>query len=172
MFGSIHITTSLPITTSSFGLLLLQPTPPIAETPPPRLPMTLLEVITKASSTYPNYPDPDSNYQTVLNGDPIILRLKPETNELKEEYLVKRGLGRKQKCLAREASILLMVAHDEFTVSELCCIFSACVSKLNGEEMMALIKYLGKWPRKYERFPQVVPCPKASSLLGLEAPGM
>ncbi|CAI9787262.1 unnamed protein product [Fraxinus pennsylvanica] len=324
----------------------------------------MLEVITKASSTYPNYPDPDSNYPIVFNPDHIILKLKPETDELKEEYLVKRvngweisqtdaeiieagqiffkklkrklkntntfrqeeflgmftsylekngervgisvgvdkseegyarklveklgfsmgrdvkslileacvalevwdaleslitnglvehlctsnlvhnliekrrsdlvvlcvkhlsdlqkydlmcilkyflmlprdgykslvsvrkewenqallaiekvsdrGLVGKQKCLAREASFLLMVAHDEFTVSELCLhyllasrnldevIFSACVSKLNGEEMMALIKYLRKWLRKYERFPQVVPCPKASSLLGLK----
>ncbi|XP_022848994.1 uncharacterized protein LOC111371316 isoform X1 [Olea europaea var. sylvestris] len=92
-----------------------------------------------------------------------------------------RGLGGKQNSLAREASFLLMVAHDEFTVSELCLhyllasldldevIFSACVSKLNGEEMMALINYLGKWLRKYEKFPQVAPCPKASSMLGLKA---
>ncbi|KAL2482017.1 hypothetical protein Fot_43461 [Forsythia ovata] len=97
------------------------------------------------------------------------------------EKVSDRGLGGKQKSLARDASFLLMVAHDEFTISELCLhyllasrnlddvIFSACVSKLNGEEMMALIKYLGKWLRKYERFPQVVPCPKASSLLGLKA---
>ncbi|CAI9770011.1 unnamed protein product [Fraxinus pennsylvanica] len=72
------------------------------------------------------------------------------------EKVSDRGLVGKQKCLTRKASFLLMMAHDEFTVSELCLhyllasrnldevIFSACVSKLNGEEMMALIKYLRK----------------------------
>ncbi|KAG8379133.1 hypothetical protein BUALT_Bualt07G0056500 [Buddleja alternifolia] len=86
----------------------------------------------------------------------------------------------KEKILAKEASLLLMLGHDGFSVSELCLhylfasmnldevIFSACVSKLNGEEIKSLIQYLGKWLRKYERFPQVGPCPKASSMLGLK----
>ncbi|KAK6148526.1 hypothetical protein DH2020_019438 [Rehmannia glutinosa] len=89
------------------------------------------------------------------------------------------GVSTKDRSLAKEAALLVMVAHDGFSVSELCLhylfasfnldevIFSACVSKLNGEEINALIQYLGKWLKKYERFPQVGPCPKASSVLGL-----
>ncbi|KAL3830672.1 hypothetical protein ACJIZ3_019474 [Penstemon smallii] len=96
------------------------------------------------------------------------------------EKVSSKGLGGKEKSLAKDASILVMLAHDGFSVSELCLhyllasknldevIFSACVGKLNGEEINALIQYLGKWLRKYERFPQVGPCPKASSALGLE----
>ncbi|XP_075480220.1 uncharacterized protein LOC142520945 [Primulina tabacum] len=86
----------------------------------------------------------------------------------------------KHKSLAKDASLLVMLAHDGFSVAELCLhslfssrnldevIFSACIGKLNGEELKALIRYLGKWLRKYERFPQVVPCPKASSAFGLK----
>ncbi|KAL8498488.1 hypothetical protein ACS0TY_021713 [Phlomoides rotata] len=85
----------------------------------------------------------------------------------------------KEKGLAKEAALLVMVGHDGFSVSELCLhyllassnldevIFSACVSKLNGDEIKVLIQYLGKLLRKYERFPQAGPCPKASSALGL-----
>lgn len=88
--------------------------------------------------------------------------------------------GKEKRRLAKEAAVLIMLGHDGFSVSELCLhyllaspnldevIFAACVSKLNGEELKALIKYLGKWLRKYERFPQVAPCPKGSSALGLE----
>ncbi|KAI3454634.1 hypothetical protein Pfo_011297 [Paulownia fortunei] len=91
-----------------------------------------------------------------------------------------KGVSGKEKSWAKEAALLVMLAHDGFSVSELCLhyllaspnldevIFSACVSKLNGEEIKALIQYLGKWLRKYERFPQVGPCPKASSALGLK----
>ncbi|KAL0355601.1 UNVERIFIED_CONTAM: hypothetical protein Sradi_4007000 [Sesamum radiatum] len=91
-----------------------------------------------------------------------------------------RGVNGKEKSWSKEAALLVMLAHDGFSVSELCLhylltsqnldevIFSACVSKLNGEEIKALIQYLGKWLRKYERFPQVGPCPKASSALGLK----
>ncbi|XP_075491470.1 uncharacterized protein LOC142529738 [Primulina tabacum] len=86
----------------------------------------------------------------------------------------------KHKSLAKDASLLVMLAHDGFSVTELCLhsllssphldevIFSVCIGKLNGEELKALIRYLGKWLRKYERFPQVGPCPKASSALGLK----
>lgn len=91
-----------------------------------------------------------------------------------------KGVGGKEKSLVKEAAVLIMLGHDGFSVSELCLhylvaspnldevIFAACVSKLNGDELKALIQYFGKWLRKYERFPQVVPCPKGSSALGLE----
>ncbi|KAA8517273.1 hypothetical protein F0562_017566 [Nyssa sinensis] len=91
------------------------------------------------------------------------------------------GLSGKILSLAKEASVLLMVAHDEFSVSELCLnyllassnldevILSSCISKLNDSEMKSLIRYLGKWLKKYERLPQVGPCPKASSTLSLKA---
>ncbi|KAH9649207.1 SWIM-type domain-containing protein [Citrus sinensis] len=60
--------------------------------------------------------------------------------------------SRKKLCLAKEASILLMVAHDGFSVSELCLhyllassnidevMLSSAISNLNG---MSLIRYLG-----------------------------
>lgn len=83
--------------------------------------------------------------------------------------------------VAKDASLWLMLAHDGFSMPELCLhhlfasknldevILGSCISKLNGAEMMSLIRYLSKWLRKYERFPQVVPCPKASLVLGLKA---
>ncbi|KAF9667766.1 hypothetical protein SADUNF_Sadunf15G0057600 [Salix dunnii] len=92
-----------------------------------------------------------------------------------------KNLSEKKSQIAKDASILLMLAHDGFLTSELClhyllaspiideAIFSSSISKLNGKEMMSLIRYLGKWLRKYEMFPQAVPCPKASSVLGLKA---
>ncbi|XP_073127285.1 uncharacterized protein [Henckelia pumila] len=91
-----------------------------------------------------------------------------------------KGVSGKHKSLAKDSSLLVMLAHDGFSVTELClhslfssqnldeAIFSACIGKLNGEELKSLIRYFGKWLRKYERFPQVVPCPKASSALGLK----
>ncbi|KAJ4712157.1 putative F6A14.6 protein [Melia azedarach] len=91
------------------------------------------------------------------------------------------NLSKKKLHLAKEASILLMVAHDGFSVSELCLhyllasstidevILSSSISKLNGKEMMSLIRYLGKWLKKFERFPQAGPCPEASYMLGLKA---
>ncbi|KAL9460005.1 hypothetical protein AB3S75_003246 [Citrus x aurantiifolia] len=72
--------------------------------------------------------------------------------------------SRKKLCLAKEASILLMVAHDGFLVSELCLryllassnidevMLSSAISNLNG---MSLIRYLGKWLKKFETFPQI-----------------
>ncbi|XP_017246739.2 uncharacterized protein LOC108218341 [Daucus carota subsp. sativus] len=92
-----------------------------------------------------------------------------------------KGVGGKVRNLAKEAAVLLMIAYDGFSANELCLhyliaredldegVFLSCVSKLNGEELMSLIRYLGKWLRKYERFPQVYPCPKGSSVLGLNA---
>ncbi|KAK8703150.1 hypothetical protein V6N13_021479 [Hibiscus sabdariffa] len=91
----------------------------------------------------------------------------------------KARLGKKSR-LAKEAAILLMVAHDEFSDAELCLhyllasnnvddvILSSSLGKLVGKELMNLIRYLGKWLKKYERFPQAIPCPKASSALGLK----
>ncbi|KAL2482446.1 hypothetical protein Fot_43890 [Forsythia ovata] len=236
--------------------------------------MSLLEVISKASSTASIHPHPDSNYPIVLNPDPILLKLKPETDELNDESPVKRvtgweisqtdaglieagqkffkklkrklkntntfskdeflgmftsylekigekigisigvdksdeeyvrklverlgfSMGRDVKSLILEACVALeyfllpprdgykslVSVREEWENQALLAIekvsdrglggkqksLARDASKLNGEEMMALIKYLGKWLRKYERFPQVVPCPKASSLLGLKA---
>ncbi|XP_034711930.1 uncharacterized protein LOC117934386 [Vitis riparia] len=92
-----------------------------------------------------------------------------------------KDLKGKKSHVAKEAAVLLVIAHDEFLASELCLhyllsspnlddvIFPYSISKLNGEEIMSLIRYLGKWLKKYERFPQAGPCPKASSMLGLKA---
>lgn len=83
--------------------------------------------------------------------------------------------------LARDATVLLMLALDGFSDPELClhylltspnvdeAILSFAISKLNGEELTILIRYLGKWLRKYERFPQANPCPRAALLFGLTA---
>ncbi|MED6186283.1 hypothetical protein PIB30_065277 [Stylosanthes scabra] len=43
----------------------------------------------------------------------------------------------------------------------------SCLCKLNGKELIALIRYLLKWLTKYERFPQAGPCPEAAAVLGL-----
>nr|GLL32600.1 uncharacterized protein LOC109152444 [Ipomoea trifida]GMD23168.1 uncharacterized protein LOC109152444 [Ipomoea batatas] len=88
---------------------------------------------------------------------------------------------RKRLMLVRDASLLFMIAYDGFSVTELCLhyllssrnhdevILAACISKLNGSEMMNLVRYLRKWLKKYERFPSVSSCPEASSVLGLKA---
>ena len=92
-----------------------------------------------------------------------------------------KSLKGKKLQVAKEAALLLVIAHDEFLASELCLhyllsspnlddvILADSISKLSGEEIMTLIRYLGKWLKKYERFPQAGPCPKASSMLGLKA---
>ncbi|KAK6924970.1 LOW QUALITY PROTEIN: hypothetical protein RJ641_009296, partial [Dillenia turbinata] len=100
---------------------------------------------------------------------------------VREEWEKQSGSIKGKKLqLAKDASILLMMAHDGFTVSELCLhyliaspnfdevIWSAPIIRLNGKQMMGLIKYLGKWLNKFERFPEACPCP-ASKTLGLEA---
>ncbi|KAF3655704.1 putative isochorismate synthase, chloroplastic-like isoform X1 [Capsicum annuum] len=91
------------------------------------------------------------------------------------------SLGPIRMEIARDASLLLMLAHDGFSVYEMCLhyllasrnvdevILGACISKLSGSEIMILIRYLKKWLNKYERFPQVCPCPKAPFELGLKA---
>lgn len=95
------------------------------------------------------------------------------------EKLSNSELTKKSK-VAGEASILLMIAHDGFSTSELCLhyllasrnvdevMFASAVSKLNGNEMNSFIRYLSKWMKKYEMFPQAGPCPKAASKLGLK----
>ncbi|KAJ7956351.1 putative F6A14.6 protein [Quillaja saponaria] len=91
------------------------------------------------------------------------------------------SLQKKKLALAKEASILLMIAYDGFSPSELCLhhllsssniddvMLAPAFSKLNGKEMTNLIQYLTKWLKKYERFPQAGPCPNASAVLGLKA---
>ncbi|WCJ38172.1 hypothetical protein M5689_019246 [Euphorbia peplus] len=97
------------------------------------------------------------------------------------EKVKNKNLSDKKSRIAKEASILLMLAYDGFSTSELCLhyllaspcvdevVLSSSFAKLNGKEMTSLIKYLGKWLKKYEMFPQAGPCPKASSTLGLKA---
>ncbi|VVA91815.1 unnamed protein product [Arabis nemorensis] len=82
--------------------------------------------------------------------------------------------------VAEDASILLMVAHDGFSPSELCLhyllassnvdevMFASAVSKLSGNEMRSFLRYLSKWMKKYESFPQAGPCPTAAPKLGLK----
>ena len=91
------------------------------------------------------------------------------------------NLKRKNLLVAKEASILLMVAYDGFSAPELCLhylvassnvndvMLSSSFSKLNGKELINLIRYLSKWLKKYERFPQAGPCPEAGAVLGLKA---
>ncbi|KAM0979744.1 hypothetical protein ACFX13_015828 [Malus domestica] len=86
-----------------------------------------------------------------------------------------QSLTDKKLRVAKDAAVLLMVAYDGFSSAELCLhyllasknldevMFSAAISKLSGKEMKSLLRYLGKWLKKYERFPQ------ASSASGLKA---
>ncbi|CAO2826665.1 unnamed protein product [Amaranthus hypochondriacus] len=95
------------------------------------------------------------------------------------EKLSEKKLSGKKLGLAKEAALLLMLAYDQFSSAELCMhfllssssidevVFSSALSKLNVEEMMGFIRYLGRWLSKYERFPQVGPCPKGVITLGL-----
>ncbi|KAL9227380.1 hypothetical protein vseg_003071 [Gypsophila vaccaria] len=87
-------------------------------------------------------------------------------------------LGGMNVGLAKEAALLLTVAYDGFSSWELCLhflvsscvddvVFSSAVSKLNANELLGLIRYLGKWLRKYERFPQVTPYPKDAVTFGM-----
>ncbi|KAL4559231.1 hypothetical protein LXL04_031366 [Taraxacum kok-saghyz] len=108
----------------------------------------------------------------------IVIRKEWETQALSAIEMAKD----KTLNSAKDAAILLMMAHDEFTTSELCLhyllsssnlddvIFSACVGRLNGSEIMGFVRYLKKWLNKYEKFPQACSSiPKASSLHGLKA---
>ncbi|KAF5203475.1 hypothetical protein FRX31_006935 [Thalictrum thalictroides] len=82
--------------------------------------------------------------------------------------------------LAKQASLLLMIAHDDFSSAELCMHYlfasseiddltlSYSLSGLDGSNKLKLIRYFGKWVKKYLRFPQAGPCPKAADVLGLK----
>ncbi|XP_042512524.1 uncharacterized protein LOC122087445 isoform X2 [Macadamia integrifolia] len=97
------------------------------------------------------------------------------------EKVASENLTRKKSNLAKQASVLLMIAHDGFSTSELCLHYlfassnldeltlSSSISRLDGSEMSSLIRYMGKWLRKYERFPQAGLCPTAAVVLGLKA---
>ncbi|MQL82811.1 hypothetical protein Taro_015283 [Colocasia esculenta] len=97
------------------------------------------------------------------------------------EKAIQKGVHEKVATLARDASILLMMAHDGFSSSELCLhylfsssnidglVMSSAISKLGGLELLGLIRYLKKWLEKYERFPEACPVPEAGKVLGLKA---
>lgn len=116
-------------------------------------------------------------------GTMIVIRKQWETQALSAiEMAADKTLGEKTLKFAKDAAILLMMSHDEFTTSELCLhyllsspnlddvIFSACIGKLNGSEIMGFVRYLKKWLGKYQKFPQVCSSiPKASSNHGLKA---
>ncbi|KAL0925051.1 hypothetical protein M5K25_003358 [Dendrobium thyrsiflorum] len=97
------------------------------------------------------------------------------------EKATNNGVPKKAAILAKEASVLLMLAHDGFSYAELCLhyvfgssdmdalVLSSVISKLSGREILGLIRYFGKWLKKYERFPEAVPCPQAKSVLSLSA---
>ncbi|KAG1342732.1 hypothetical protein COCNU_05G009610 [Cocos nucifera] len=97
------------------------------------------------------------------------------------EKAAQKGIPKKVSNLAKEASILLMVAYDGFSSSELCLhyvfgssnldglMLSSAISKLDGWEVLGLIRYFVKWLEKYQRFPEAAPCPSAGSVLRLKA---
>ncbi|CAN4099358.1 unnamed protein product [Withania somnifera] len=118
------------------------------------------------------------------NGDGSLVNVRKEWESQAMSAIEKAidvSLGPIRMAIAKDASLLLMLAHDGFSVSEMCLhyllasrnvddvILGACISKLTGSEIMVLIRYLHKWLNKYERFPQVCPCPKAPFELGLKA---
>ncbi|KAK4750741.1 hypothetical protein SAY87_004223 [Trapa incisa] len=104
-----------------------------------------------------------------------------EQGKLSIKHVKDTKLNGEKLQLARDAAVLLMLALDGFSDPELClhyllaspnideAILSFSISKLNGQELTSMITYLGKWLRKYERFPQAIPCPRAASLFGLSA---
>ncbi|KAM0944287.1 hypothetical protein DsansV1_C11g0107231 [Dioscorea sansibarensis] len=77
----------------------------------------------------------------------ILVRKKLENEALFAiEKATHRGLDEKVTTLAREASVLLAMAHDRFSSSEV---------------------YFIMWLEKYRRFPEAGPCPSAMPVLGL-----
>ncbi|KNA20345.1 hypothetical protein SOVF_052750 [Spinacia oleracea] len=113
-----------------------------------------------------------------LNMVTVMNEWESEANAAIEKVEDKKLSGKKLG-LAKEAALLLMIGYDQFSPMELCLhfllsssnvdevVFSSALSKLNAEEMLSFVRYLGKWLNKYERFPQVGPCPKAATTLGL-----
>ncbi|XP_078429158.1 uncharacterized protein LOC144701266 [Wolffia australiana] len=96
------------------------------------------------------------------------------------EKATQKGLTDELTSLAREASILLMMAIDGFSSSELCLhslfsspnlegiFMSSAISKLGSLELLRLIRYLRKWLEKYERFPECCSCPEAGPAFGMK----
>ncbi|XP_071717366.1 uncharacterized protein [Rutidosis leptorrhynchoides] len=90
------------------------------------------------------------------------------------EIAADKSLGVKKLNKAKDAAVLLVMAHDEFTTSELCLhylisssnvddvILSACIGKLNGLEIMSFVRYLKKWLVKYQKFPEACLSGKSS----------
>ncbi|KAK9089151.1 hypothetical protein Scep_028233 [Stephania cephalantha] len=119
---------------------------------------------------------PKDAYSTML----VVRKEWEKEGLLAIEKATKKGVSSQLALVAKQASLLLMIAYDGFDSSELCMHYlfassildelalSYCASRLDGAEMVKLIRYFGKWLRKYERFPQVVPCPKAASSLNLK----
>lgn len=82
--------------------------------------------------------------------------------------------------MAKDDVVLLMMAYDEFTTSELCLhyliasqnldnvILTACIGKLNGLEIMSFVRYLKKWLAKYKKFHLACLSSKAYSTNGLD----
>ncbi|KAL4344903.1 hypothetical protein AHAS_Ahas11G0224900 [Arachis hypogaea] len=72
--------------------------------------------------------------------------------------------NKKNLLVAKEASILLMVAYDGFSASKICLhyllassnindvLLSSSFSKLNGKELINLIRYLSKWLNGAQNF--------------------
>ncbi|KAJ0989116.1 hypothetical protein J5N97_007472 [Dioscorea zingiberensis] len=95
------------------------------------------------------------------------------------EKATHKGLDEKVTTLAREASILLTMAHDRFSSPEVCLhyvfgssnlddlVLSSAISRLDGSEVLALVRYFIKWLEKYQRFPEAGPCPSVMQVLGL-----
>lgn len=96
------------------------------------------------------------------------------------EMLTDGSLDEKNLDLAKQAAVLHMIAYDGFSSVELCLHYlvsslqldelklSYSLGGLDGAEMLKLIRYFGKWLKKYLNFPQARPCPGADSVLGLE----
>ncbi|WOL02870.1 hypothetical protein Cni_G11589 [Canna indica] len=110
----------------------------------------------------------------------VAVRRQWETEALAAiEKATQSGLQKKWSKVARQASVLLMMAHDGFLSYEVCLhyvfgssnadgiMLSAAIAKLDGQEVLYLIRYFLKWLRKYHRFPEACPCPSAGAILGL-----
>ncbi|KAJ0560553.1 hypothetical protein HanHA300_Chr06g0212641 [Helianthus annuus] len=89
------------------------------------------------------------------------------------ETAMDKSVGEKKLTWAKDAAVMFTMAHDEFTSNELCLhylvsspnmddvMFSACIGKLNGLEIMGFVRYLKKWLVKYQKFPQASSSSKA-----------
>ena len=92
-----------------------------------------------------------------------------------------KSLGENKMSLVKDVVVLLMMGYDEFTTREICLhylvssanvddvIFSACIGKLNGVEIMGFVRYLKKWLVKYKKFQQACVISKGLSFHGVKA---